>query len=220
MELEKQVTPIMDPYKETFDTWDKVAKLYQDKFMNLDLYNDSYDLFCEHITKSNAAVLEIGCGPGNITKYLLNKLPDLKIEAIDVSSNMIALARANCPTANFRVMDAREIDKLAMKFDAIICGFCLPYLSKTDVSKMLKDCIQLLNNNGVIYLSFVGGERNQSGYQTGGSGDRIYFYYHPLDDITSELKNNRLEVANILHKNYSNAAGVEEMHTILIAKKS
>jgi hypothetical protein len=31
----------MDRYKETFETWNKVASLYQDKFMELDLYNDS-----------------------------------------------------------------------------------------------------------------------------------------------------------------------------------
>lgn len=30
-------------YKETFEIWNKVASLYQEKFMNLDLYNDSYD---------------------------------------------------------------------------------------------------------------------------------------------------------------------------------
>ncbi len=63
----------MDKYQETFQTLNKVAKIYQDKFMNLGLYNDSYDNFLDLITKANASVLEIGCGPGNITKYLLTK---------------------------------------------------------------------------------------------------------------------------------------------------
>ena len=31
----------MDRYKETFESWDKVASLYQDKFMNLDIYRAS-----------------------------------------------------------------------------------------------------------------------------------------------------------------------------------
>ena len=31
-------------YTETFETWNKVAALYQDKFMDLDLYNDTYEL--------------------------------------------------------------------------------------------------------------------------------------------------------------------------------
>ncbi len=82
----------MDRYQETFETWNKVAKLYEDVFMHLDLYNDTYDIFCELITKENAHVLEIGCGPGNITRYLLEKKPDLLINGIDISPNMISLA--------------------------------------------------------------------------------------------------------------------------------
>ena len=68
----------MDTYQETFDTQNKVAKLYQDMFMNLDLYNDSYDTFCDQVKIKNATILEIGCGPENITKYLLKKRLDFK----------------------------------------------------------------------------------------------------------------------------------------------
>ena len=88
----------MDTYKETFDTWNKVAKLYQEKFMNLDLYDDTYDTFCEQVNIENSTILEIGCGPGNITKYLLNKRPDFRIEGIDISSNMIELANIHWPS--------------------------------------------------------------------------------------------------------------------------
>lgn len=31
------------PYQETFETWNKIAGLYEEKFMDLDLYNQSYD---------------------------------------------------------------------------------------------------------------------------------------------------------------------------------
>ncbi len=47
-------------------------------FMNLDLYNDSYDTFCDQVKIKNATILEIGCGPENITKYLLKKRLDFK----------------------------------------------------------------------------------------------------------------------------------------------
>ena len=33
----------MDRYTETFETWNKIATQYQDKFMQLDLYNYTYD---------------------------------------------------------------------------------------------------------------------------------------------------------------------------------
>lgn len=95
----------MDKNEETFATWNKVAKLYEEKFMDIDLYNDSYDLFCNALISKQASVLDVACGPGSITKYLLNKMPGLVVDAIDNASNMISLAKVNCPTANCWVSD-------------------------------------------------------------------------------------------------------------------
>src|SRR5690606_38021251 len=100
----------MDRYQITFQTWDKVAEVYQDIFMDMALYNNTYDAFCSLIRNPNPRIFEIGCGPGNITRYLLSKRPDFKIEAIDIAPKMIKLAKTNNPQATFRVMDCREID--------------------------------------------------------------------------------------------------------------
>jgi len=51
--------------------------------------NDTYDFICNSIDKPNAKLLEIGCGPGNITKYLIAKRPDFDIFGIDIAPNMI-----------------------------------------------------------------------------------------------------------------------------------
>lgn len=209
----------MNPYQETFDTWDKLAKLYADKFMDLDLYDDTYNRFCELMLKENPSILEIGCGPGNITRYLLTKRADFQIEAIDISPNMLELAKANNPKAKFKVMDCREIDQLQMQYDGIICGFCVPYLSKSDCVKLIHDCKNLLTPQGVIYISFVEGDYSQSGFQTGSSGDRAYFYYHPLDEISHELRKNTFKRIEIMHKHYLKRENIEEIHTIVIAQK-
>ena len=209
----------MDKYKETFQTWNKIASIYQDKFMNLDLYNDTYDIFSELITERNPTILEIGCGPGNITKYLLDKRADFKITAIDIAPNMIELAKKNNPTADFKVLDSRNIDKLKIEYDGIIAGFCIPYLSKVDCSKLINDSSNLLSDSGIIYLSFVEGSYENSEFQSGSSGDRIYFYYHNLNRFKKELEINDFEVVEIIHKKYEKSDKTEEIHTILIAKK-
>lgn len=41
----------MDKYQETFNTWNKIAEAYQDRFMNLDLYNETYDAFLDLLNK-------------------------------------------------------------------------------------------------------------------------------------------------------------------------
>ena len=209
----------MDSYKETFETWNKVASLYQDKFMELDLYNNTYDFICNTIPKEKAKLLEIGCGPGNITKYLLSQRPDFDIYGIDIAPNMIALAKKNNPTASFAVMDSRLIDKLEAKYDGIVCGFCLPYLSQTDGSKLIADCYHLLNDNGLLYISFVEGDPSKSGFQVGSSGDRSYFYFHDLNELKRQFIDNKFVELKIVKVEYKKSETETDIHTVLTAKK-
>jgi len=206
-------------YKETFETWNKVALLYQDKFMNLDIYNESYDFFCAAFSKQQPHILEIACGPGNITKYLLKVRPDFQITAIDIAPAMIELAQKNNPTVHFKVMDAREISILNTNYDGIIAGFCLPYLSETDCSELLNNCSNLINTGGYLYLSFVEGGKEKSGYQTGSSGDRVYFYYHQQDNLTELLLKNGFEKPYVFKVLYKKTEEFSDEHTILISKK-
>jgi 2-polyprenyl-3-methyl-5-hydroxy-6-metoxy-1,4-benzoquinol methylase len=210
----------MDRYKETFETWNKVAALYQEKFMHLPIYNETYDSFCNSFTKDSANILEIGCGPGNISKYLLSKRPDDRIEGIDISPKMIELAQANNPTASYQVMDCRSIHLLDKKYDGIICGFCLPYISVEESRKLMTDAHELLQPGGIFYVSFVEGDERKSGFMTGSTGDRTYFNYYDLAKIMEHLYVVGFKEPKVYHVAYENGNSKNEIHTIIIAKKT
>ncbi|SDM32060.1 class I SAM-dependent DNA methyltransferase [Kriegella aquimaris] len=207
-------------YQETFKTWDKIAKLYENTFMDFDLYNDTYDIFCEFIgRRSNESILEIGCGPGNITRYIATRNSSFKIHAVDVSENMIALAKKNIPSVDFQVMDCRNIADIKSRFGGIICGFTIPYLSRPDCSRLLKSCNNLLREDGIFYLSFVAGDYKNSGYILGSTGDKTYFYYHNLEKIKNELEVNSFIIVNLMEKEFQKSDGSIQIHTIIIGKK-
>ncbi len=208
-----------DRYKETADTWNKLASAYQEKFMGLDLYNSTYDFICDAIVKEKAKILELGCGPGNITKYILSKRPDFDIYGIDNAPNMIELAEKNNPNARFAIMDSREIDQLTTTYDGIVCGFCLPYLSNTDRKKLIADCNQLLTENGLLYISFIEGDPDKSGYQIASSGDRSFFYFHELDQMIAELMDSSFGEFRTFKIEYKVSASKTDIHTIVVAKK-
>lgn len=187
--------------------------------MDLDLYNSSYDQFIGLVVKKQAKILDIGCGPGNITRYLLKMRPDFCVEGIDIAPNMVALARENNPEACFTVLDSRQIRSLSTLYDGIVCGFCLPYLSQEERLQFIEDVYDLLVHTGVLYLSFVEGDPSGSGYKTGSSGDAVYFNYHTLDSIQEQLVlvgfiNPRTERVE-----YTRSTGETEIHTIVIAEK-
>lgn len=208
----------MDKYKETFETWNKIAALYQDKFMNLNLYNETYDYICNSIHEK-AKSLEIGCGPGIIIKYLLAKRPDLDIFGIDIAPNMIELAKKNNPSSKFEVMDCRQISNIKTKFDVILCGFCLPYLTQADSRKLIADCYNLLNDEGLIYLSFVEGDPGKSDYQVSSSGDRVFFHFYNSDELKSILIEENFIVSKEFKVEYTKTNAEMDIHTIFISRK-
>lgn len=206
---------------ETIETYNNAAERYQDIFMQMDLYNDTFDKFCSLIHKENAEIFEIATGPGNVTKYLNSKRPDLKIFGIDLAPNMIELAKRNNPGAEFRVMDCKDISTIDRKFDAILCGFCMPYLSKEECAKLIADSSRLLSKDGLLYFSTMEDDYSKSGFETTSfSGqDRVYIYYHQADYLTDCLTQNGFEIIDFQKKDYPEPDGTFLTDMIIISKK-
>ena len=208
----------MTPNEETINTWNNLAALYKEQFMHLNLYDEGYDFICQSVAKNKAKILEVGCGPGNIAKYLLAKRPDFDLFGIDLAPNMVALAAELNPTARFSVMDCRAISQLNDKFDAIIGGFTLPYLSTLERKKLLVDAYQLLHPNGLLYLSYVAGEPAASGFKTSSNG-RVYFHYFKEATLLMEINALGYEAIKTFKVQFKNAEKTTEEHTVLIAVK-
>ncbi len=202
------------------DVFNSYAKQYQDKFMDFDLYHESFDHFCELIETKNASVLEIGCGPGNITKYILNKRPDFELLGIDIAPNMIDLARKNNPSAKFKIMDCKNILDIDLKFNAILCGFTLPYLNKEEVLQLIKDTSVLLKSNGILYLSTMEDNYMKSKFITSSSDKNtgLFTYYHEVEYLSEFLQKNNFKITNTIRKEYPEPKD-DSIDLIVIAKK-
>lgn len=59
-------------------------------------------------TGNPATVVDVGCGPGNSTRLLLDRWPDASVTAIDSSAAMLERARESVPAATFLQTDLRE----------------------------------------------------------------------------------------------------------------
>jgi 2-polyprenyl-3-methyl-5-hydroxy-6-metoxy-1,4-benzoquinol methylase len=210
----------MDKNRQVKDGFDKYAVSYHERHMEEVLYNSTFDIFCNSIKKQNAVVLELGCGPGNISKYLLSHRRDLNLLGIDVSEKMIELAKANNPTANFKTMDCRDIHLLNKTYDAIMCGFCLPYISKEEAIQLVSDCSKLLNENGVLYISTMEDDYTKSGWKSSSDGKhQMFMHYHEEDYLTEALTKNNFKLIALLHQDYPTTDGTKVVDLIIIAQK-
>lgn len=175
--------------------FNKYAKEYDQKYRDVTFYADSLDFFLKGL-RQNAQVLELACGPGNLTSKLLTERSDLNILGLDISENMIELAKINNPGAEFLRMDCRFMSRIQKKFDAIIAGFLLPYLSAEDLKMLISDMSGLLNEQGWFYMSTMEAENSYLGFQSSQSAedDKLFTNYHQKDFILQSLEKNNFEV--------------------------
>jgi ubiquinone/menaquinone biosynthesis C-methylase UbiE len=205
----------MDKSNQAIAVFDKRAADYQSRYMDVSNYRDTLDIFCNALTP-NAHVLELACGPGNMTRHLLDKRPDFKICGSDLAPNMVALAKTNNPEADFTVADMRKINQIREKFNGLICGFGLPYLSKEETLTFIAELQKVLCDNALVYLATMEGDYKSSRIQKSSDGaDEIFIHYHQAGYLVDALENGGFEI--VLKKSQA-FPGNNDTDLILIAK--
>lgn len=185
--------------KKAFDLF---ANQYSDQYIDLDLYNDTLEMFCKLIGNGEASLLELACGPGNISKNLLTIKKDLNILGIDISPKMIELACQNVPSATFLVEDVMNIGTLNRKFDAVLSGFCYPYLDQDQVFKNIGLVADCLYTGGQFYISTISGnyQDSQLKHSSSGEGDPIFNYLYNHEILEVMLKQHNFEIHHRMYK--------------------
>ncbi len=211
----------MENFDVSVQRFDEFAEEYASRFENVSGYIEQLTFFTNQIKAEKPAILELACGPGNVTKFLKNRFPESRILGVDLAPKMIELARKSLPEVDFRVMDVRDISSIPDKFDAVMCSFCLPFLSKDDAAKLIADCSSLLNPGGVVYLSTMEGDQNRAGFEkTSFSGDsEIYFNYHRQSDLQEAFEKSGFNVLKLDRQDYQEPDGSVTVDLIFIAEK-
>lgn len=212
----------MDKFEISVKRFDKFASEFAEKFMNIDSYRVHFDRFCDLAESKQPKILELGCGPGNVTRYLKKRFQNSEIIAIDLAPRMIDIAKKTVNGVDFRVMDAREIKKLNIRFDLIMCSFCLPFLSKDDTFQLISACSERLKQKGLLYLSTMEGNESKAGFEpTNFSGNsEIYFNYHEQKNLEDALIDNGFTIDYNIRQDYLESNGNITIDLIMIAKKN
>lgn len=200
------------------DLFNKLADSYQQRFFSVDHYKESLDIFLSHLG-DYSSVLDVACGPGNISHFLLTQKPNLKLLGIDLAPNMIDFARINNPNAAFKVHDAMEIDQLDSIFDAIVIGFLFPYLSMDQVELFIQKVYQKLTDNGIIYLSTMEDLYENSRLKASSTGEQLMMHYYEATFLIQLLERIGFQVISKHAQPFSTSETESDTDLILIARK-
>jgi len=100
--------------------------------------------------KPGMTVLELGCGAGYFTQELARSGAD--IVAIDVSPELLEIARANCsaPNVRYQIQNAQALSYSEAVFDSVVGSSVLHHL---EIEEALREIYRVLKPMGTIYFT-------------------------------------------------------------------
>jgi ubiquinone/menaquinone biosynthesis C-methylase UbiE len=201
--------------------FDAAAERYSELFMDTSMYHGSFDGFLDLLPTRGSSVLELACGPGNITRYLLDRRPDLNILGTDLAPRMLELARLHCPEAQFQLLDARRITSLERSFHGILCGFCLPYLTADEAAALFRDAAAMLHPQGALYVSTMEDDPAKSGFKkpSDGKGEATYTTYYQGEFLTTALTEAGFAVRAVQRVSYPGRDGSPTTDLLITAQR-
>lgn len=211
-------SPMEDKSRGAVQVFDKLADLYLEKYLDVSAYHAILDHWLQLIANQRVRILELACGPGNLSHYVLAQKPDWEWLGIDLAPRMIELARKLNPVARFEVMDVRDIRTLNGVFQAAIIGFCFPYLNRDEVQRLLLDLHALLEPGSMVYISTEEGAYETSNWVTGSRGDRVFMHYYTESDLRACLTAAGFSICEV-HRQSAIVNGKTIADLILLAQK-
>lgn len=131
--------------------WNKIASNY-DKVVGSDekLYKQIIEMLKETI-KGKENILEIATGTGTLAIAISSEAD--KIEACDISTNMLSIAKKKaeengCKNINFQLQDACALTYKPSSFDVVIISNALHIMPNPEMA--LKQIFNALKPNGIL----------------------------------------------------------------------
>ncbi|MDP3935295.1 MAG: class I SAM-dependent methyltransferase [Candidatus Giovannonibacteria bacterium] len=167
------------------ETYNKIAEDWHKDHKQDNWWVEGTNKFVS-LLKPNSLVLDVGCGAGTKSKYLIDK--GLKVVGIDFSDKLIEIAKREAPSGNFFVMDINEADKLTEKFDGIFMQAVLLHIPKENIKKIVNKLLGRLKLGGYLYVAVKekksgGAEEEIKVENDYGYPYERFFSYFTLDEI-------------------------------------
>lgn len=112
-------------------------------------------LAVRHLARlQDPTVLELGCGTGTFSKYILEEMPNLRLVGCDISPKAIEMAAILCkgfPNTRFEFADMTSQAYSPEQFEAMIGCSILHHLHPID--KVLAECFRVLKPGGIFWFT-------------------------------------------------------------------
>lgn len=121
-------------------------------------------------------MVEIGCGGGRDAKEIAERAE--YYHGVDISGELINLARSHVPDTDFEVADAVTY-KFPKNLDIVFAFASLLHLDKREVKAVLDNAHKSLKPGGVFYVSLKYMPAYTQKVKDDEYGRRLFYFYNP-----------------------------------------
>jgi ubiquinone/menaquinone biosynthesis C-methylase UbiE len=151
----------MQPQKNIIDCYNKTAQAYADKFIDELSHKHLDKILLQSFAaenKNKGKAIDLGCGPGQTTRFLYDcGMSD--IIGTDISRSMMEVAKQINPAISFEVADMLQLQYEDGLFGSAIAFYAIVHFDYEQVKIALKEIKRVLKEKGQFLFSFhIGNE--------------------------------------------------------------
>jgi SAM-dependent methyltransferase len=141
-------------------------------------------LFCDLVTATRlgTTVGDIGCGPGRLAPFLAAR--GLSPQGIDLSPEMVRVARRDYPEFAFDVADLRALPFQDASLAGVVCWYSLMFLAPCDRPVAFSELARVVKPGGYLVTAFkVGDNQVRRAGRTTNLGVEFDVYWLSPDEM-------------------------------------
>lgn len=180
-----RLVQLEDKNKIVEQTYEKIAQIYSDQYFQ-DLSDSPYiDLFLEKLSQG-ATVIDVGCGPGQFSQYLKQKGCD--VTGVDLSEEMLEIAKQKVLGVEFRKMDMRRLDIPDESYEGLLVAYSLIHIPTVELRTTLKGFLRILKGGGHMLLITQKGDADQVVDEPFWEGRKMFFNFFTKERLREALE--------------------------------
>lgn len=179
--------------KITIDSYNKTAEEYYKIVTSFEVLPELEEFM--NFLEPNDEILDLGCGPGHHSRIFSEN--GFKVTGIDLSKEMINIAKNEVQEVEFHVMDILKLKFKKSCFNGVWASASLLHIQKKLLPKALDKINKVLSSKGIFYLSLKQGEGEELLKDERYGGVDKFYSYFTSTDIEQFLKQAGFKIINI-----------------------